>query len=161
MVAQAAVLADDGVSVGEEVAADLRVGIDDSVGQKSCMISDDRMVSDDDVGADVRFGADGRGGCDDRGGMDSRRVGRSFVKEFERASERQVGIGDAQGCGGDLREVRLDQDGGGLCGTGKRRVLWVGDEGELAGTGLLEAGSGGDLGVGIAVQGCAKMSGKG
>ncbi len=121
----------------------------------------DNVVADDDVGADVGFRADGRGGRDDGGGMDSRRISRSLVEEFQRACEGQIGIGDAQGCGGDLAEAGLDQDGGGLRGAGKRSVLGVGDEGDLAGAGLFDSGGGGDLGVGIAVQGCAKMSGKG
>ena len=160
IVAQAATLADDGVGVSEEVVADLRVGINHCVGQKSCMISNDRAIADDDIGADVGVGADGRGGRDDRGGMHSRRINRSLVEEFQRTSEGQIGIGDAQGSGGDLSECGLDQDGGGLRGAGKRGVLGVGYEGDLAGAGLLEAGGGGDLGVGIAVQGCAEMSGK-
>ena len=161
VVAEAAVFADDGVGVGEEVAADLCVGVDDCVGQKSCMISNDRVVADDDVRADVGFGADRRGGRDDGGGMDSGGVGWGLVEEFEGAGEGQIGIGDAQGCGGDITEGGFDQDGGGLGGAGQRRVLGVGDEGELAGTGVFEAGGGGDFGVGIAVEGCAKMSGEG
>jgi len=159
VVAEAATLADDGVGVSEEVAADLCVGIDHCVGQKSCMISNDCVVADDDVGADVGFGADLRGGSDDGGGMDSWGVGWGLVEEFEGVGEGEVGIPDAEGCCGNGAEGGFDQHGGGLGGAGKRRVPGIGDEGELAGAGVFEAGGGGDFGVGIAVEGCAEMSG--
>ena len=125
------------------------------------MVADDDVIADDDVGADVGFGADLRGGSDDGSGMDSGRVGWGLVEELEGAGEGEVWIPDAEGCGGDGAEGGFDQDGGGLCGAGQRGVLGVGDEGELAGAGVFEAGGGGDFGVGIAVEGCAEMSGKG
>ena len=118
-------------------------------------IADDDVVADDDIGTDVGVGADLGGGRDDGGGMDSRAVGGRLVEEFERAGEGEVGIGDAQGGGGDWLECRLDQDGGGVGGAGERGVLGVGDEGELAGAGLFQAGGGGDFGVGVALEGCA------
>ena len=157
VVAQTAAFAHDGVRVGEEVAADLCMRVDDGVGQQRGVVSNDRMVADDDVGADVGFGADRRGGSDDGGGVDSGRVGWGFVEEFEGAGEGQIGITDAQGRGGDRAEGGFDQDGGGLRGAGERRVLGIGDEGELAGAGVFEACGGGDFGVGIAVEGCAEM----
>jgi hypothetical protein len=104
------------------------------------MISNDCVVADDDVGADVGVGADLGGGSDDGGGMYSWDVGGGFVEKLEGVGEGEVGIPDAEGCSGDLAEGGLDQNGGGLGGAGQRRVLGIGDEGELAGAGFFEAG---------------------
>jgi hypothetical protein len=87
------------------------------------VVAEDDVVADDDVGADVGAGADLRGGRDDGGGMDSGRVGGRVVEQLERAGEGEVGIGDAQGGGGDEFEGRLDQDGGGAGGAGERVYL--------------------------------------
>ena len=133
VVAEPAVLADDGVGVGEEVAADVGVGIDDDVRQQRGVLAEDDVVADDSVCADVGAGADLRGGCDDGGGMDSGRVRGRLVEQFQGVGEGEVGVGDAEGGGGDLFERRLDQDGSGLRGAGERGVFGVGDEGELAG----------------------------
>ena len=102
----------------------------------------------------MSVGADLGGRGDDGGGMDSGSVGGRFVEEIEGAGEGEVRIGDAQGGGADRLECRLDEDCGRLGGAGERDVPGVGDEGELAGTGVFEAGCGGDFEVWVALEGC-------
>ena len=147
--------------VGEEMAADVRVGIDDDVRQEPGVGADHHVVADDDVvGSDVGVGADVRRGGDDGGGVDSRRVDGCLVEEFERAGEGEVWIHDAEGRCGDGFEGRLDQDRGGAGGAGEADVFRVGDEGDLAGASVFQAGGGGDFGFRIAVEGCAQLRGK-
>ncbi len=145
VVAEAAVLADDGVGVGEEVVAGADVGIEDDVGQKGGVVADDDVLADDDVGADVGVRPDLCGGSDGGGAVDAGSVGGRLVEELDGAGEGEVGILDAQGGGGDLGEVRFDEDGGGLGGAGEGGVLGVGDEGEVAGSGGVDGGDAGDV----------------
>jgi hypothetical protein len=140
VVADLAALADHGVRVGEEVAADVGVGIQHDVGQQRRVIAKDNVVADDDIGADVGVGADLGSGSDDRGGMDSGLVNGGFVKQFQRSGEGKVGIVDAESGRGDLLKRGLDQYGGGLGGASERDVLGIGDEGELARSSVFQAG---------------------
>ena len=139
VVAELAVLADDGVGVGEEVASNVSAGVDHDVRENGRVGADDDVVADDRVGADVGVGADFRGGCDYGRGMDSGGVGGRLVEEFERAGEGEVRVGYAEGGGRYLLECRVDQDYGGVGGAGAWRVFGIRYEGELAGPGVFEA----------------------
>ena len=146
--------------VREEVAADLCVRVDNRVRKQRSVGTEDDVIADDSIRADVRAGPDLRGRRHNSGGMNAGWVCRRLVEELERAGEGEVGVVDAQGCCGDLLEAGLDHNGRGARGAGERCVLGIGDEGELAGLGVFEARCGGDLGVGIAQEGCAEMDSK-
>ena len=66
VVAENAILADHGVSVREEVAADLHAGIEHDVRQDGCVRADADLRTNDSVCADVGVVADDRGGIDDQ-----------------------------------------------------------------------------------------------
>ena len=68
-----------------------------------------------------------------------------------------IGILDAQGCGGDLLEFRLDEDGGGLRGAGERGVAEIGDEGDFGGAGFFNAFDAGYFEVWVAAEFRAKL----
>jgi len=57
--------------------------------------------------------------------MDVGSVGGRLVEELDGAGEGQVGIGDAEGCGGDLGEGWLDDDRGGFGGSGEACVARI------------------------------------
>ncbi len=92
--------------------------------------------------------------------MNAGSIGRGFVQQFKCAGEGQVGVRDAEGGGGDGFKRRFDQDSRSLRDAGQRGVFGVGDEGELPGGGVFEAGSGVNLQVRIAVEGGAEMVGE-
>ena len=96
--------------------------------------------------------ADDGGGVDDSGGMNAGRVGRRLVEEAERAREGVIGILDAQGCGGDLLKLGLDEDGCGMGGAGERGVAEVGDEGDFGGAGFFNALDAGNFEVWVAAE---------
>ena len=122
------------------------------------MRADGDVVGDVAVGADVGAFGDFCGGRDDGGGMDAGGVGGRLVEKFESLSEGQVGIGSAEdGERGERGiaiegDVGLEEDGGGLGGAEERGVAAIGEEGELAGGGVVDAGDSGDGEGGIAFE---------
>jgi hypothetical protein len=70
----------------------------------------------------------------------------------KRLGEGQVRIGEAQGGGGYLREIRGDEHRGGLRGAGQGCVFGVGDEGDFRGAGLFDAADSGDFEAAVSMQ---------
>ena len=103
VVAEATVLAYDGVGVGEEVIAGAGVGVEDDVGEDGGVVADGDVVSDDGIGSDVGVGPDVGGGGDGGGGVDARWVGWGLVEELDGEGEGEVGVFDAERGGGDRR----------------------------------------------------------
>jgi len=150
VIAEAAVLADDGVGVGEEVVSGTDVRVEDGMWKDGGVVADGDVVADDGVGTDMGVGADVSGGRDDCSWMDSGWVGRGAVEELDSKGEGQIGVFDAEGCGWDLRKFWFDQDSCCFGGTGEGSVFGVGDEGQIAGTGVFYAGDACDLSGGVA-----------
>jgi hypothetical protein len=111
--------------------------------------ADLREASDDDARADVGRLVDARRSVDDRRRVDGRLARGLRVEQAECARVGEVGIARAQD--GDLT-ARLrtfgEVDGRGARRTHARRVARVGEEGDVAGLGLVEPGRAGDLDVG-------------
>ena len=155
-IADAAIFADDGVGVGEEVVADFGALVDGDETVEDGVVADLDVFVDEAVGADVGAFGDAGGAGDDSGIVDAGGVARGVVEKFDGVGECEVGVGGAKG--GERREAGgaivdgsffVDEDGGGLGGFEERDVAFVGDEGELAGGGVVDAGDGGDFGVGV------------
>ena len=66
-------------------------------------------------------------------------IGGRLVEEARAREKGQIGVLDAQGGGGDLLEVGLDQDGGGMGRAGQGRVPGIGHEGDFGGAGLFNS----------------------
>src|SRR5258708_28307893 len=147
VVADAAVLADYGVRVGEKIVADLYAAIDDCVRQQHGMVADLDLLVDDDVRAKVSFASDLRRGMDDCGGMNSRGVAQRLVEEFEGAREAVVRIFDAERGRWNRGKVFGDDHGCGFGKPGRGSILLIRDEGDFSWAGLLDAVEAGDLGV--------------
>src|SRR5580704_16976010 len=109
------------------------------------------MVVDYDISADVGSSANLRRRSDDRRGMNPGFVGRSFVEQVDHTREGQVGILGAQHAGRHSGEVFRDDDGGGGGGLGDDGVLWIRDEGDLAGRGFFDTGDARDFNVAVRI----------
>lgn len=157
VVAQNAILADDGVGVREEVTADLNAGIEHDMRQDRGVQADANVRADDRICANVGVLTDDGSGIDDGCGMNSGRVGGRLIEEAERAREGVIGILDAQGCSGDFLKVRLDEDSGGLRRAGERGVFDVGDKGNFGGAGFFNAFDAGDFEIRVAAEFRAKL----
>ena len=159
IVAELAVLADDGMSMGKEPVSDGRVRIDHDVRQDDGVVADRDLSTDDGVSAYVRVGSDGCGWVYGSSRMNTGQVRGRLVEEFDEPGERQIGVGDTERSGRDLGEVGLDQYGCCAGGAGERGVLRIGNEGDVPGLGLFDSGDAGDGLPGVAAKLCAKMPG--
>ena len=165
-IADAAVFADDGVGMGEEIVADFGALVDGDEAVEDGVVADLDVFIDEAVGADVGAFGDAGGAGDDGGFVHAGGVFWGVVEEFDGVGEGEVGVVGAEG--GERGEVFsavgdgsffVDEDGGGLGGFEERDVAFVGDEGELAGGGVVDAGDGGDFGVGVAFEAAVELCG--
>ena len=154
VVAEVTELAYDGVGMGEEVMADGGSAIDDDVGEDGGVVSDDDVLIDDDVGGDVGIFSDLSGRMDDGGGMDSGSVLGRAVEKLDGFGPGKIRILAAEHSGGEGGEGLGDDDSGGLRGSRGGVVFGIGDEGELPGGGVLDAGDSDDFGIGGGVVEC-------
>ena len=92
VVAELAVLADYSMGVRKEAIADTNAGIQDDVGQDDGVVADDTVFADDDIRADVGASADFCRGVDDSRGVNAGRPDGRLVKDFDGASEAEIGI---------------------------------------------------------------------
>ena len=79
-------------------------------------------------------------------------VCRRLVEELDGSGEGQVGIREPESSSGDLGKIGFDEDSGGLRCFGQGGVFGIGDEGEAARGGVLDAGYTGDPSSGIASE---------
>jgi hypothetical protein len=126
VVSQPAILANDGVGMGEEVISNADIRIDDDMGQDGGVFADGTVFADHDVGADGRAVTDPGRGMDDGCWMNSGRVCRGRVKDCNGAGKGQIGIFNAQRRGFDFGEVRCDEDGSSARFFCEARVLGIG-----------------------------------
>ena len=152
VIAEDAVFTDDGVGVGKEMIADLDAGVEDYVGQEGGVFSDADVGANDDVGADVRALADAGAGINDGGPVDAGGVYGRLVEEGQGAGEGEIGIRDAEGCGGDFLKFWINQDRCGVGFAGEGGVAGVGDEGHLRGAGLFNALDAGDFQLRVSAE---------
>ena len=68
-----------------------------------------------------------------------RRIGGRLVKQGERAGESPIRVLDAQGCGGNLREFRLDEYGGRAGLASQSGVAGIGDKSNFGRARLLNS----------------------
>src|ERR1035441_8033814 len=101
----------------EEVAANVRVGIDNDVWQQRGLRAQHDMLADDDVRADVSVRTDPGSGSDDGGRVDSAGIVRRLVQEIERPRKREVWIRDAERRSRDRPKGGFNQHRGGLRAT--------------------------------------------
>ena len=151
VVAEAAMFANDGVGVGEEVVSDDGAGVDDGVCQERRVGSDAGVAIDDNVRADVGVGSDLRGGVDYGSGMDSVFVAGWLIEELKSAGEGEVGVLRAEHGSGNGGEVFGDDDGGGASRAGGGGIFRVSDEGYLTGLSFFDASDSADFCIGEAV----------
>jgi len=151
VIADAAVLANHGVRMGEEIVADLYSAIDNRVRQQDGMIADLDVLVDDNIGTEVSIASNLGGFMDNCCRMNSGRVAQRLVEEFEGAREAVVGIRDAQRGGRNGGKVEGYDYRGGLGQPGCGRIFGIGDEGDFSCAGLLDAVEASDLGIGGAV----------
>ena len=152
-IAYAAEFADDGVGVSEEVVADLRAAIDGNRAVEDGVFADDDVFIHETMRTDVSVCADYcvRGDYGRR--VDAGRIRGWFVEEFDSFGEGEIGIAAADEGEKRLAGVASDgdivvhEDGGCAGGFEERRVTFVGEEGDLAGLSLFEAGDAGDFNV--------------
>ena len=69
--------------------------------------------------------------------MDARRVSRRLIEEAQRPRKGQIRVLEPQRRRFNLRELRLDQHGGGPGLARQARILGIGHEGDLRRPGLL------------------------
>ena len=102
---------------------------------------------------------------DEGSGVEARLVARSLIEEFDGVGKSEIGIGSAQsgelGHGGVALDVDavLNEDGGGARGLEKRKVPAVGEESDLAGFGVFDAGDTVDGSFAGAVEAAAEFLG--
>src|SRR5271154_1617311 len=96
-VADAAMFANHGMRVGEEMVADFCAVIDGNEAVQNGCRANFHLFIDKAVRADVRAFGDTRGGGDYGGGMDAGVVVRGMMKEFEGFGETEEWIGGEQG----------------------------------------------------------------
>jgi hypothetical protein len=128
-----AMLADDGVSMCEEMISGMNMGIENDMGEQRGMIADDDMILNHYVCAYVSMLANAGCRCDHGCGMNSGSIDRRSIEEFDSAGEGQVRIFEPKGSDGKLCEFRLDQDGGGAGRARARCILLISNEGKLTG----------------------------
>src|SRR5260221_2957299 len=161
--ADAAGFADDRVSMGEEVVADFRRAINGDKAVQHGVAADLRLIVDEAVRADVRAIAYARGPRNNRGGMEAGLIARGLVKKFDGVSEGEVRIwraqsGDGRRAGAALEaDAIFDEHRRSACGLEKREVAAVGEEGDLAGLGVFDAGNAADFRVGRTFQAAGKL----
>jgi hypothetical protein len=148
VVAEMTEFSNDGVGVSEEVVADGGSAIDDDVRENRGSVSDDDVLIDHDVGGDVGVLSDSSGGMDDGGGMDSGGVLGRTVEKFDGFCPGEIRILAAEHSGGEGGEGLGDDDGRGFRRFRGGVVFGIGDERELPGGGVLDAGDSGDFGIG-------------
>ena len=141
----AAKFADHGMGMGEEVLTDASAAIDGNEAVQDGIAADSDVLVDEAVRTNVRAFADvGRLG-NDRSGMDAGGVARGLVKEFDGVGEGEIWIRRAQGSNGRRSgrayegDTVFDEDGRGARRFEKREVAAIGEEGELAGFGVVDS----------------------
>jgi hypothetical protein len=163
IVAETAVFADDGMSVGEEAVADVDVGVEDDVGKQHGVLAEDAIIGDHSEGANMGVCADPCRGRDDGGGVDPRWIERRLVKELDGAGEREVGVRDAESRSPYLGELGFDKDCGCPGGAGKGNIPGVGNEGDLTDGCLFDSSDSGNGGSRVGLTGMelsAEVGGK-
>src|SRR6266404_4254847 len=162
-IANAAEFANDGVSVREEIVADLRAAINCNGAVKHGVAPDVSVFVDETVRADVRVIPDARAFRDDGGRMDSRSVLRWFIEKLDGVGKCKVGIGRAERGERWQRRVSseryalFDEDRGSARRLEKREVAAIREEGKLTGFGLLDSRDTADFDVGWAFQAAAQF----
>src|SRR5579875_1656893 len=140
IVAEATILADDGMGMSHEAVSDLDTGVEHDVRQQNGVVANTAVLVHDDERADVGAGTKTGRGSDCRRGMNARGEGLLGVKGGDGQGKRIFGVGDAQGGQGDGREGAVDDDGCGAGAADSSGVFGVGYEGDFGGTGLPDAG---------------------
>ena len=139
------------MSVGEEIVADGCSAIDNDVGQKDSIVSDDGIFVDYHIRTKMRVLAELRLGIDYGSGMNTGSIGGRPIEQLDGFGPGQIGVAAAQHSRVNGGEVFGDDDGGRLGDLRGGVVLRIGDEGELAGRGVFYAGYSGDFGFGSCI----------
>jgi hypothetical protein len=125
VVAEVAVLADNGMGVGKQIVPRRGMGVKDDVRENDGVVADGDVVADNGIGANMGVVPDTGGGGDGGRGMNARDVGRRPVEQFDCEGEGQVGIFHAEGRGRHLGKTWFNQDSRGSGGAGEGGVLGV------------------------------------
>ena len=150
--AEAAVFADAGVGVGEEIVADARAAINRDETVQDRMVPDFDVLVHETVRADVRTYSDfGRAG-DDRRGMHARRVVRRGMKQFDGAGEIEIRIRRTERGHARAGLAGSEKDRGGAGRFERGAVFAVDEERQLARVRFLDPGNAGDFEVFIALD---------
>lgn len=164
-VADLAELADDGVGVREEIVADAGSLINRDETMKNGVAADFDAIFDDAVRPDMRTVGDSRGLGDDGGGMNARGIARRLIEKLNGAGKGEIGIRRAQS--GERRQAGfafdrdavLKENRGRPSGAEKREVAAIGEEGDLAGNGVLDSADAPDDGFGRPFEPAGKLLG--
>jgi len=145
--------------MGKEVVADFGATINGNEAVEDGEAADFDVAVDEAVGADVDAVADFRGGGDDGCGMDSGNDGRCRMEKLDGSREIEIGIGGAQRRDGNAGLAGRDEDRRGAGGTERGTILAIGEEGEVAGFGVLDSGNAFDFEIRIAFEFAAELCG--
>src|SRR5271169_654464 len=111
VVAELAVLPNNGMSVGKEVIADARSAVDDNMRQEHCVVAGGNVVVNYDIRADMSIGADFRRSSYHRRGMNPLGVARRLIEQIDGPRKGEVWVLAAQHGARRGREVLGDNDG--------------------------------------------------
>src|SRR5262245_46100636 len=164
--ADAAVLADDGVCVGEEVIPDLRAAIERNEAVQNGIRAKRDVFVHKTVRPNVRVRADFRGLGNHRCGVNSWCVGWWLIKKFDGASEGEVRICGAK-CGERWQaglafnaDAVFDEDGRRTRAMEQWKIAAVGEKGHVARSRVVHAGNASHFGAGVAFKAAGQFLGK-
>jgi hypothetical protein len=139
------------MSVGEEIVADGGATIDGDEAMQHGVAANHSIFVDETIRANVRAFADARAFCNDGRWMNARSIIRRLVKELQSMRKSQIGIGRTESsqrrCGRTTldRNSFFDKNSGSASGLEKWEVAAIGEKGQVARLGVLDARDAGDF----------------